>query len=260
MPDRKLTPHPYTKLVADIASLYEGARRALVEADWAIGKRIVEVEQDGAIKAAYGTGLLPKRSEDLTRECGAGFSSDNLQKMRRFYLTNPKNATSRKLTWSHFTELLLVRDDKRRARLEKQAIEEGLTIQDVRRLIRQETVREEVARNLARKTSSVAAMPTPEVCKAATELLTPVRGTLYTYRILQPKLVGAEESELLIDLGFSCTKDLDNITGKTSSGRPRFRVQDPAMPPPPRPRLPRDQHAGREEGRRVREVAHQAGG
>jgi len=111
----------YRKLVSEISSLYEGARKALVEAYWKIGQRIVQVEQQGAIKAAYGTGLLTKLSEDLTRECGPGFSPDNLQRMRRFYLTYPKNAASRKLTWSQYVELLPLGNASKRVRVESGA-------------------------------------------------------------------------------------------------------------------------------------------
>ncbi|MFH0984503.1 MAG: hypothetical protein V1882_03090 [Candidatus Omnitrophota bacterium] len=64
MPDRKLEASAYRKLVTDIAVFYEGARKALVEAYWKIGQRIVEVEQKGAVRATrrdeycQGHGLL----------------------------------------------------------------------------------------------------------------------------------------------------------------------------------------------------------
>ena len=67
MPNIQRVHLSYKKLVSEIASLYEGARKALVEAYWTIGKRIVEVEQQGDIKVAYGTGLLQKLS-DLQRD------------------------------------------------------------------------------------------------------------------------------------------------------------------------------------------------
>jgi endonuclease YncB( thermonuclease family) len=228
MPTRELTVPVYKKLVTEIACLYEGARKALVEAYWTIGKRIVEVEQQGTIKAAYGTGLLIKLSEDLTRDLGQGFSKRNLERMRAFYLAYPKTTTSSQLAWSHFVELLSVRDRKERIRIEKQAIEEELTAHDVRRLVRQETVREQVALNLVRSEDEV------PYGSPNRQLLEPVRGTLYAYRIFQPtsldkssktrqvvvgakattKLVGETDSELLIDLGFSSYKDLDSVTSR----------------------------------------------
>ena len=79
----------YKELLADIGRLYERARRTLVEMYWKIGQRIVEVEQDGALRAHYGEGLLNRLSADLTRMYGSGFSGRNLLRMRQFYLTYP---------------------------------------------------------------------------------------------------------------------------------------------------------------------------
>lgn len=52
-----------------------------------IGRRIVEHEQKGAKRAAYGAELLKELSVRLTEEFGRGFSEDNLSNMRRFFLT-----------------------------------------------------------------------------------------------------------------------------------------------------------------------------
>jgi hypothetical protein len=76
----------YVTLVADIGRLYEGAQKALVDAYWRIGRRIVEMDQDGADRAEYGGGLLERLSVDLSDRYGTGFSVDNLERMRRFYL------------------------------------------------------------------------------------------------------------------------------------------------------------------------------
>ena len=51
-----------------------------------IGRRIVEHEQKGAKRAAYGTELLKELSTRLTEEFGRGFSRSNLQNMRSFFL------------------------------------------------------------------------------------------------------------------------------------------------------------------------------
>ena len=97
MPGRAIAPSTYRKLVADIVRIYDDARRSLVEAHWEIGKRTVEIEQDGASRAAYGSRLLLQISNDLTRERGAGFSDANLRRMRQFYLENRKCAPAHKL-------------------------------------------------------------------------------------------------------------------------------------------------------------------
>ena len=114
-----MVPSSYRKLLAEIVGLYDNVRGALVHAHWEIGKRIVQIEQDGAARAAYGVGLLTRLSEDLTRERGVGFSSSSIKRFRQFYLLHPKGAPAHLLTWVHHAELLSVRDRKTRLLLGK---------------------------------------------------------------------------------------------------------------------------------------------
>ena len=86
-----LRKNTYSQLVKDITELYENARRALVEAYWSIGKRIVEQEQQGETNASYGDHLLKRLSEDLSETLGSGFSKRNLYNVRRFYLAHEEN-------------------------------------------------------------------------------------------------------------------------------------------------------------------------
>ena len=51
-----------------------------------IGRRIVEHEQQGSKRAAYGKAILKELSARLSEEFGRGFSEDNLANMRKFYL------------------------------------------------------------------------------------------------------------------------------------------------------------------------------
>lgn len=53
---------------------------------WDIGRRIVEAEQKGKRRAGYGEHLMAQLSADLTEQFGRGFSVDNLENMRNFYL------------------------------------------------------------------------------------------------------------------------------------------------------------------------------
>jgi hypothetical protein len=87
----------YGGLIGGIAELLEAARRsaarsvnALMTATyWEIGRRIVEFEQGGKERAAYGEGLLARLSEDLISRFGRGFGVDNLQRFRAFFLSCP---------------------------------------------------------------------------------------------------------------------------------------------------------------------------
>ncbi|MBI5023419.1 MAG: hypothetical protein HZC18_00240 [Candidatus Omnitrophica bacterium] len=43
------------------------------------GRRVVEEERDGAMRAAYGKQLIPQLSKALSEKCGPGFSETNLR-------------------------------------------------------------------------------------------------------------------------------------------------------------------------------------
>ena len=52
---------------------------------WQIGRRILESEQGGEGRAAYGHAPLQHLSVDLARRFGRGFGADNLELMRLFH-------------------------------------------------------------------------------------------------------------------------------------------------------------------------------
>ena len=82
---------------------------------WEIGHHIVEFEQGGQTRAAYGQRLLPMLAEQLTHEFGKGFDASNLRYMRLFYLAFPKcDALRHELSWTHYR--LLTRLDNEAAR------------------------------------------------------------------------------------------------------------------------------------------------
>ena len=89
----------FQKLVQDISCLYIDAKRAQVQFAWETGRRIVEEEQDGDMRAVYDTHLITKLSEALSKSHGSGFSKTNLCRMRKFYLFNQKVSTSTELGW-----------------------------------------------------------------------------------------------------------------------------------------------------------------
>lgn len=65
----------------------------MTETYWQIGKYIVEYEQGGQSKVAYGTSTLTELSKQLTARFGRGFSRPNLVNMRKFYLYYPNCQT-----------------------------------------------------------------------------------------------------------------------------------------------------------------------
>jgi hypothetical protein len=69
-----------------IADSRQQALRAVdslqVQTYWHIGQHIVEYEQGGAQRAAYGQRLLPQLGQALAAEFGRGFDATNLRHMR----------------------------------------------------------------------------------------------------------------------------------------------------------------------------------
>ena len=125
----------FHKLIDDISRLYVKARNVQVQFGWETGRRLVEEEQNGEMRATYGSGLLVKASEVLTKKYGPGFSGNALRKMRQFYLLNPIQPTSVKLDWSDYVELLPVKDERMRRRLEQRVLKEDLNTIELRQLV-----------------------------------------------------------------------------------------------------------------------------
>lgn len=132
----------YAKLIENIGGIYENGRKsafqavdtAMVLTYWNIGREIVEFEQGGSKKAVYGENLLPNLSKDLKIRFGKGFSKSNIYFMRQFYLKKRIFQTvSGKLSWSHYVELLAISDDIERSFYEKQCINEGWSIRELKR-------------------------------------------------------------------------------------------------------------------------------
>src|SRR5690606_24972449 len=132
----------YQILVNQISSTYElGRQRAaqavdthLVNTYWEIGQYIVEFEQRGALRAAYGKRLLEQLATDLTIRYGKGFSRSNLNHMRSFYITYPICETlSHTLSWSHYVELLKIDDPLERSFYEKQSTNERWNVRELKR-------------------------------------------------------------------------------------------------------------------------------
>ena len=77
-----------------IRDLIAGARTTVargvdlvqVHTNFEIGRRIVEEEQRGKDRAAYGKEVIKALADRLTAEFGKGFSTSNLAYMRTFYL------------------------------------------------------------------------------------------------------------------------------------------------------------------------------
>ena len=140
--ENQLTPN--NSMVLEIRELLENARKnvaqqvntQLLTTYWNIGRIIMEYEQQNQIRADYGKQTLRELSKELTREFGKGFSRSNLQNMRAFYLAYEKCQTvSGKLSWSHYCELLSITDENKRSFYEKESINSGWSVRELKRQI-----------------------------------------------------------------------------------------------------------------------------
>lgn len=88
---------PYQAIFGDVSKIIDVARESVIRsvnaamtaAYWLIGRRIVEFEQSGEERAEYGAALIERLADDLTGRFGRGFSRQNIQNMRMFYLSYP---------------------------------------------------------------------------------------------------------------------------------------------------------------------------
>ena len=115
-----------TLLFQDVCTIIERGRQQAygsvshiaIATYWNVGKRIVEEEQNGEKRAAYGIGLMKNLSESLVPVYGSNYSKRNLDYYRKFYLLFPDiqivNARVHNLEWTHVRRVLSVTNPEAR--------------------------------------------------------------------------------------------------------------------------------------------------
>lgn len=171
-------PGDLAALVTEVRSLIQSARQSVasvvdtfqVMTNFEIGRRIVEHEQQGAKRAAYGSEVLKGLSARLTEEFGRGFSKANLEYMRRFFLewrdrvpqiaqtatgqlrmpapigqsptdesgifqteTEKSGASPFLLSWTHYVELLGIKDPDERSFYEIESRKANWNVRELKR-------------------------------------------------------------------------------------------------------------------------------
>ena len=169
---------PYQTVFGDVSKIIDAAREsavrsvnaAMTAAYWLIGRRIVEFEQSGEERAEYGAALIERLAEDLTGRFDRGFSRQNVQNMRLFYLSYPIEKicqtlsgklpasprwricqtpsgisaielgfddllTAFPLPWSAYVRLLSVRNESAREFYETEALRGGWSVRQLDRQI-----------------------------------------------------------------------------------------------------------------------------
>ena len=123
---------------------------------YAIGRWIVEVEQQGESRAKYGRQIIKNLSEAMNTQFGRGFSVDTLENARKFYQTYQDRISEtvfRKfaveksetvfrlfeetlpftLPWSHYLLLMRIKDESERKFYEIEATQSGWSIRTLQR-------------------------------------------------------------------------------------------------------------------------------
>lgn len=145
--------------------LYTVANITLTETYFHVGRLIVEYEQQGSDRAGYAKRTLVQLSKKLIKAVGKGFSVDNLENMRRFYLSykdryNEHLASFRKsetvarklnsiqksepvarksglspfrLSWTHYVFLLKIEDETERNFYEIEAANDNWSKRELQR-------------------------------------------------------------------------------------------------------------------------------
>ena len=158
----------YQTILGDIANVIDAARRSaarsvnciMTAAYWLIGRRIVEFEQKGQLRAEYGEELIGRLAADLAARYGRGFSVRNVWQMKAFYLAWPIPQTSSAesegreimqtvsaesslssvaalftLPWSAYVRLLSVKNENARHFYETEALRGGWSVRQLDRQI-----------------------------------------------------------------------------------------------------------------------------
>lgn len=94
---------------------YSTVSQIMIETYWQIGRRIVEEEQQGKLRADYGEKIIEGLAEHLTHQYGKGFSTRYLRSFRKFYLVADDyqiwKSRFPNLTWTHIFKSLRVEDE-----------------------------------------------------------------------------------------------------------------------------------------------------
>lgn len=209
---------------------YAAINSAMVEAYWEIGKRIVEEEQGGENRAAYGKEIIKNLSLELTKEFGKGFSTRTLWEIRQFYATFPEEeivrTLSAQLSWSHFQRVLKVSDENARMYYLQEAAQNSWSVRTLDRNIStlyyqrlvSSRVKKEVENEMLQKTKnfqedSFEFIKNPTVL----EFLNLPNNLTYTEQELEKALIGNLQQFILeLGKGFAFVERQQLIKTETS--------------------------------------------
>jgi len=129
--------HKVAKLLKQTqSSVVQTINKTMVLTYFEIGRMIVEEEQKGKDRAAYGQQLINELSNRLSTEFGKGFSPTNIKQMRSFFLIYSKGQTVSdefNLSWSHYLKLMRIKDENERRFYEIETYKNNWSLRELQR-------------------------------------------------------------------------------------------------------------------------------
>lgn len=124
-----------TNLVNEVKSnLSSEINKSIIYVYWNIGKIIVSNENEFNNRLEYGKEVLKGLSTELTKYLGKGYSVSNLKYMRTFFKAYPNyNELNEKLSWSHYCELMIIKDKAKRSFYETECINSNWSVRELQR-------------------------------------------------------------------------------------------------------------------------------
>ncbi len=186
-----LTPSKYDKLISDLSAILEkGRQKALsavnqikLETYWTMGERMAEAKE--LADPNQESSLMSRLSEDLDMDLPL------LYRIQQFYRLWPKGVPiiegSPTLSWSHFVEILSLKDPKERDYYFEQASTEGWS---------RDTLRKAIEKDLF-----IVSQETKQLPEGQPVLERPVN-PLHVYKAIVEKVVDGDTLLVRIDLGF----------------------------------------------------------
>lgn len=130
-------------------NIYRAVNFAMVQTYWQIGKRIVEEEQAGNVRAGYGKSLIEMLAERLTTDFGKGFSRRNVFYMRSLYVSFPiVHALRAQLSWTHYRLILQVENQNEREYYLNEAANEHWSTRQLERQIQTNSYQRVLSTNI----------------------------------------------------------------------------------------------------------------
>ncbi len=175
---------------------------------WQIGKAILEEEQQGKERAAYGEFLIKNLAQTLEPQYGSGFSYRQLNLFRQFYRTFPiVNALRSQFSWTHYRTLIRIENQDKRAFYIAEADKNNWTARQLERQVNSQLFERLLLSNDVQSVLAVARqekLPTDakEIIKdpMVLEFLGLKRETAYYERDLETAII-THLQEFILELG-----------------------------------------------------------